>query len=178
MFPYQLKRLQVLKALQEWHALGGRIALTVGELMTASPSCLPDTLPLVEVVRMFHRRGFRHFLVEDGQGKLCGIVSDRDVLRWLGPADGGDESRLENTPVSEVMSTDLLTTTPEGEVVDAMRVMIEHGISSLPVLSEGRLVGILTSTDLHVLLMTVLEAWFETSADQEVAAASAPTTAR
>lgn len=177
MFLFQHKKLQVLKALQEWHALGGRISLTVGELMTVSPSCLSEDLPLTDVVRMFHRRGFRHFLVEDGQGKLSGIVSDRDVLRWLGPADGGDQAGLENTTVAEVMSTDLLTTAPQTPVVEAMRVMVEHGVSSLPVLCDGRLVGILTSTDLHVLLMTVLEAWFETASNGNHMAASEPVVA-
>ncbi len=163
MIPWQHKKLQVLKALQAWHALGGRTALTVGEMMTVSPSCLTDDLPLVDVVRMFHRRGFRHFLVEDRLGKLCGIVSDRDVLRWLGPAEQADQGRLETTPLSAVMSTDLLTTSPQTPVIEAMGVMVQHGVSSLPVLEGDRPVGILTSTDLHVLLMSVLEAWFQTA---------------
>lgn len=173
MCPYEDKRWQVVKALQEWHALRGRVPLTVGELMTPSPSCLPCELPLIEVVRMFHHRGFRHFLVTDAAGKLCGIVSDRDVLRWLGPAEGGDDAVLERTPVSAVMSTDLVTTALQTPAVDAVRLMIEQGISSLPVLSDGVLVGILTSTDLHVLLATVLEAWYAAPVDGPTAACGA-----
>ena len=55
------------------------------------------------------------------------------------------------------MSTDLLTVGPNTPLAEAVDVMIEHGISCLPVLAGDDLVGILTNTDLHVLLHLLLQ---------------------
>jgi predicted transcriptional regulator len=59
--------------------------------------------------------------------------------------------------VKELMSTDLVTVRPETPLDQAVTLMVEEGISCLPVLNETELVGILTNTDLHVVLQVFLQ---------------------
>jgi acetoin utilization protein AcuB len=58
------------------------------------------------------------------------------------------ESVLKNASVSEIMSKPVMTTTPDEDLVSAARTMREDKVGSLPVVTGGRVVGILTETDL------------------------------
>jgi CBS domain-containing membrane protein len=95
----------------------------------------------------------RHLPVLDDDGEtLVGIVSQRDLFRGaLAQAIGyGQHARrklLDTLQVKDVMTTDVTTTTPETPLVDAARVLIERKIGCLPVIENGRLVGILTEGD-------------------------------
>ncbi|WP_407414953.1 CBS domain-containing protein [Methanobrevibacter sp.] len=60
--------------------------------------------------------------------------------------------------VSEIMTRDVITTTPEIDVVYAFEKLMEHKISSLPVVDDGKLVGIITATDVgHNLILDKYE---------------------
>lgn len=90
----EAKRMQVREALdndnrEELREQGGFL---VGQVMTSNPSCIsPDTTAL-ELIGLFHAKQFRHLLVVDEERRLIGIISDRDVLRCLGPAKRPDRS--------------------------------------------------------------------------------------
>ena len=129
----------------------------MAQLMTPAPSSVPTETTVLDLVYMFERHRFRHLLVTDGTGHLLGVISDRDVIHSLGPGRALDKQRLMRTTAGDVMSTDLLTVGPNTPLADAVDVMIEHGISCLPVLAGDDLVGILTNTDLHVLLHLLLQ---------------------
>jgi CBS domain-containing protein len=88
-------------------------------------------------------------VVLDGQD-LVGIVTERDVLNAVAtdvPLD---------TPVSEVMSKDLITAEPGTSLREAARIMTERWIRHLPVLEGGRLVGIVSQRDLAGVLAGAL----------------------
>ena len=85
------------------------------------------------------RGGFRRVPVVD-DGKLVGIVSDRDVRAHSG--------YLDITRVTAAMTSELKTVTPEMTVEDAARMMIHHKIGGLPVVENGDLIGIITTTDI------------------------------
>jgi len=153
-----LKRAQVLDALSHQCADQGENPLIVGQVMTAAPSCISPEMTAFELVRMFHGHEFRHLLVTDKRGYLLGVVSDRDVIRCFGPGDAPDRERLAQVTAAELMSTDVVTTSPQASLVKAVSLMLIEGISCLPVLTDGALVGILTNTDLHVVLQTLLQA--------------------
>lgn len=115
-----------------------------------------------EAIALARARGVRHLpVVEDGQ--LVGIVSDRDLKRALVPeaaasrlAGLGDlAARL---TVTDIMTRSVTTIGPTFAVEDAARVMLRERISALPVLDGGRLVGIVTETDLLALLVRALGA--------------------
>jgi CBS domain-containing protein len=88
-------------------------------------------------------------LVLDGQD-LVGIVTERDVLKAVATATPLD------TPVSEVMSKELITVEPGTSLREAARIMTERWIRHLPVLESGRLVGIVSQRDLAGVLAGAL----------------------
>lgn len=94
----------------------------------------------------------RHLPVLDEDGKVCAVVSQRDLfrgalLRALGYGSRAEELMLRQVAVKEAMSAEIQTTAPDTPVADAARLMIERKIGCLPVIENGRLVGIVTETD-------------------------------
>jgi CBS domain-containing protein len=81
-------------------------------------------------------------LVMDGE-QLLGIITERDVMKAV--ARGDD---LANTPVSAVMTTTVLTVTPETTLPQAARHMADRWIRHLPVVVEGVVVGMVSQRDL------------------------------
>jgi acetoin utilization protein AcuB len=130
----------------------------VRDVMTPAPNCITSSTSVLDVVRMFHAKEFRHLLVTDSRGRLLGLVSDRDVLRIIGPDRQLDQDRLAEIPTLDIMSTDLITMTPDTSLSQATSEMLGNGISCLPVLADEKLVGILTGTDLQAVLEVLLEA--------------------
>jgi CBS domain-containing protein len=125
--------------------------------MTGDPTCISPDATVLELVRLFHAKEFRHPLVSDADGNLLGVVSDRDVLRCFGPGRYPDSSVLEGVTAADIMSNDLVTIKPEAPLEQAIELLCGYGISCLPVVSGGKLVGILTSTDLYAVLETLLQ---------------------
>ncbi len=111
---------------------------------------------LVDMVAfMMSRNRIRHVLVEDDAHKLVGIVSYRSVLRLM--AEGFEGSVDTAPPVQEIMERDPLTVAPETPTLRAIDLMRENKVSCLPVVSDGRLVGIVTETDFMPLAYDLLE---------------------
>jgi acetoin utilization protein AcuB len=124
----------------------------------------PDTR-LGQVLRLLLPRGFRHVPVVD-DGALVGIISDRDVKQALASLAGAGvagpelERARERLTATEIMQRAVTTIAPTYTVEEAARLMATQKISALPVTEGGRLVGIVTETDvleLFVRAMGVLE---------------------
>ena len=94
----------------------------------------------------------RHLPVVDEDGRLVGILSDRDILLHSTQGVRG-EWDVEEVDVSEVMTANPTTCTPNDTIAHIATVMTDKKISSLPVVeADGDLVGLITSTDLLELL--------------------------
>ena len=166
-----IKRNQLRETLSTDTSHGFRVA----HAMTVDPCCVLPETTVLELVELFHARQFRHVLVVDHGGSLTGIVSDRDVLRCFGPQDSPKRSALAAIRVGDLMSKDLVTVRPETPLEQAVTLMVEEGVSSLPVLNGTELVGILTNTDLHVVLQVFLQsALAETSPGSVRCSTSSP----
>ncbi len=76
-------------------------------------------------------------------GKLIGIITERDILRKI-VAKGRNP---EETPVRDIMSSPLITIGPEEDIEEANNVMIKHKIRRLAVESNGKIIGIITMRD-------------------------------
>ncbi len=76
--------------------------------------------------------------------KLVGILTERDMLKRV----LGESRNPEKTKVREIMTTPVITTSPTTDLVKAAKLMFENNVKKLPVVSEGKLVGIVTLTDL------------------------------
>jgi CBS domain-containing protein len=123
--------------------LMSRNVMTIG----ASDSCL-------EAVARMHGARVRHLPVVSAEGGLIGIVTDRDLRHHLfAPRvirDVGSiavDVLLKAVPVSEVMSSPVMSVPAKADVVEAARIMLEDKVGSLPVVEGGKVVGIVTETD-------------------------------
>jgi CBS domain-containing protein len=105
--------------------------------------------PVLEAIRLMADRHVGALLVMKGE-ELAGIVSERDYARkviLLGRSSSA-------TPVWQIMSSPVITVTPETSVQDCMRLMTDHRVRHLPVLSHGHVVGVISIGDL---VKTVIE---------------------
>jgi CBS domain-containing protein len=104
-------------------------------------SIRPDAT-VYEAIELMAERNIGAVPVVAG-GKLLGILSERDYSRKV--ILKGKSSR--KTPVQEIMSTKPITVTPDETVAECMRIMTEERVRHLPVLEDGKLVGILSIGD-------------------------------
>lgn len=126
------------------------------DVMTPTPTCVAPEASVLQLVRTFHTKKFRHLLVTTDGGKLVGIVSDRDVVRCFGPTEYPDESKLADIRTDSIMSRDVITIGADSSIANAIDSLREHGVSSLPVIDGEHLVGIVTTSDLLRLLRRML----------------------
>jgi CBS domain-containing protein len=121
------------------------MARTVGVIMTRNPRTVDAGDTVVDAARQMRDGDFGSVLVlRDGQ--VEGIVTDRDVaVRAV--AEGRDP---ESTAVTEISSTRVVTLEPGQSIEDAVRAMREHDVRRVPVVENGRAVGILSLGDLAV----------------------------
>ncbi len=109
-----------------------------------------DKLAVAE--NLLKQQRIRHIPVVDDDGEVCGVVTQRDLfrgalLRALGYGSRLAEKMFESLPVKEAMSSNVYTTSPETPARDAASVMLEKKIGCLPVVDDGKLVGIITEAD-------------------------------
>lgn len=126
--------------------------MTVAKIMSAAPVVITPQAPLREVYRMMAHHHIRHIPVVSADG-LVGVISDRDVREALpSPMTPGEASEfaaaLDRIPVWEVMAEEVVTVTPRTPLAQAAHLLAGRKIGCLPVLEAGRLVGIVTETDM------------------------------
>ncbi|MBO0872248.1 MAG: CBS domain-containing protein [Pseudonocardia sp.] len=102
----------------------------------------PDTL-VSELLALLVGRNIGAAVVCSGDA-VVGIVSERDVVHCV----YGRGGQLLSTPVSDIMTSDVVTCLPDDEVDSLMRVMTERRIRHLPVVVDGALVGIVSIGDM------------------------------
>lgn len=107
------------------------------------------------VANLMKWKKIRHVPVEDSEHRLLGLVSQRSLMSLI--ADRAADLGKGPIPVREVMSTDMVTIAPETPTIDAIRLMKQHRVGSLPVLKEGKLVGIVTEFDFLKIAGQLLE---------------------
>jgi CBS domain-containing membrane protein len=125
--------------------------LRVSDLMTEGVFAVQAADDLETVSDLMDERSVRHIPVVDENGKLIGLVSQRDLLRNTLVGRQGLPPELEagslRTPVGQVMTRGVVTAEPRQDIRVAARVMLENKFGCLPVVDGTRLVGILTESD-------------------------------
>jgi len=129
--------------------------MRIHELMSEKPQTIEAGASCHDAIERMVRHRIRHLPVTDAEGRLVGVVTDRDIRHHLfAPGVFDDvgsvsvERLLKRAPVSDVMSAPAVTVGADEPLEEAARRMAEGGIGSLPVVDRGRVVGILTETDL------------------------------
>jgi CBS domain-containing protein len=120
--------------------------------MSRDPVTVTADTSLRRATELMQSKGVHHLPVVDPNGRLVGILTDRDVkhavfLPALAEHLGWDQRRYKALRVREVMTWSVVTTTPDTSLAQAAAIMFQRRIGSLPVLQDGRVVGILTETD-------------------------------
>jgi acetoin utilization protein AcuB len=129
--------------------------MLVRELMSRHVTTIAPSNSCLDAVTRMHRMRIRHLPVVNQEGLLVGVVTDRDLRRHLfSPGvfkELGTNSvdiLLKDAQIAQIMSTEVITVGPSDDVADAVRIMLEKRIGSLPVVQSGRIVGMLTETDM------------------------------
>ncbi|MEQ1901977.1 MAG: CBS domain-containing protein [Devosia sp.] len=116
------------------------------ETILQSKGCAVHTVAaratIAEAVEILNRNRIGAVVVTDG-GKVAGILSERDIVRHL----GADWNALSQRPVSEVMTSNVITVTRTASVAELMESMTTHRVRHMPVVDGGDLVGIVSIGD-------------------------------
>jgi len=127
--------------------------MIVRELMTGSVVVVRPETPVLEARDLLAEQRIRHLPVTGPDGGLLGIVTDRDIRlnmpsRATSLSVGEINHLLNKLPVSKIMTRAVITIGPDRAVRDAAQLLLDHRIGALPVLDDGRLIGIITETDI------------------------------
>ena len=129
--------------------------MTVKQLMSANVVTIDDQASCREAVALMCRHKVRHLPVVSRDGRLSGVVTDRDLRHQLFRPEvfraiGGVpvERLLTAVPVQEVMSSPVVSVGAGASLEEAAGRMLADKLGSLPVVEDGHIVGILTETDL------------------------------
>ena len=127
----------------------------VEHCMTTDLYTIQEDKPLDLAAFLIERQKVRQIFVEDAEHRLKGVVSFSALLRFLATDErhGGSEA----VPVREVMDPDPPTVAPETPTLDAIRLMRERSVPTLPVVREGRLVGVISEHDFMPIVAHLLE---------------------
>jgi len=128
----------------------------VEDLMTSNVFTVEPHDMIDRVFFLIHYEKVRHIPVIE-KGKVIGMVSDRDMYKALGPKSnsnaiesgkGSTELHVVSKKVQNIMRRGIISTTSDAQASDAASLMAEHKIGALPVIDNGKLVGILSATDI------------------------------
>jgi CBS domain-containing protein len=129
--------------------------LKVEQFMTTDLFTVHADDPVDLVARLMEWEKIRHVPVEDSEHRLVGLVSYRALLRLLASTDG--DQRWHEVAVGDIMKRDPITVSPTMTTLRAIEVMREKRIGCLPVVSEGRLLGVVTEDDFMGIAGQLLE---------------------
>jgi CBS domain-containing protein len=126
---------------RDWKGFNHRVE----QYMTTELFTVHENEVIDLVANVMDWKHVRHVPVEDDAGQLVGIVSYRSLLRLL--ARDLPHHRENPVPVKEVMTRDVVTCSPRTTTLEAIRLMRARKVACLPVVVDGRLVGIVSERD-------------------------------
>jgi acetoin utilization protein AcuB len=137
--------------------------MLVGDRMTERPITVTEDTPVDRALRLMRDEKVRRFPVLDKRGKPVGIVSEKDLLT-VSPSPATSLSMYEipyllsKIKVRDTMAKDVISVTEDTPLEEAARIMADNKIGGLPVTRDGKLVGIITETDLFKVFLEMLGA--------------------
>ena len=136
--------------------------MLVGERMSKPVISIPPEMPINEAINLMRTKQIRRTPVVK-EGKLVGIVSDKDLLN-ASPSPATSLSvwemnyLLSKITVKDVMTTRVLTVKEDTPIEEAARIMADNKIGGMPVVRDQQVVGIITETDLFKILLELMGA--------------------
>lgn len=126
---------------------------TVRDWMSQPPICVSDSTTLPEARRLMHRHRVRRLPVVDSDGRLVGIVTEGDINR-ISDSHVHDMRqynlyhRVADLPLRDFMTRNVITVGPDEPVIAVAQLLLHHRIGGVPVVEEGRVIGVITESDL------------------------------
>ncbi len=114
--------------------------VTVGDMMSRPVTTVPSTLPLSQVIDMMYSSKHLGFPVVE-RDTLVGMITLADVNR----TSSIDREAMQ---VRDIMTRDLIVLPPTAPVIDALKIMSARNIGRIPIVGDGKLLGIITRTDI------------------------------
>ena len=116
----------------------------IKDVMTKRPRTLPEDASLMDAARIMRDEAIGDVIVTKSDGRACGILTDRDiVVRALAESRDPLTTRL-----SEVCSRTIVDIEPERTIDEAVKLMADHHIRRIPVMENGKPVGVVSLGDL------------------------------
>ncbi len=131
--------------------------------MTRNPVTASPEMSVAEASALMKREKVHRLPVLDKDRKLVGIISEKDIL-YASPSPVSTLSihemayLLSQLTVKKLMTRDVVTITKDTTVEEAARLMVDQDLSSLPVLEDGKLIGIVSKSDLFKILLELFGA--------------------
>ena len=119
------------------------MAESVRDAMSEDPRSIGASAAVVEAARLMREADIGSLPITDDEN-LVGVITDRDITMRV-VAQAADPQR---TPVGDVCSRDVISVAPESDLEEALQLMARHQVRRLPVVENGRLVGIVAQADI------------------------------
>jgi CBS domain-containing protein len=119
------------------------MANSVRDAMTADPRSIGKSVSVVEAARLMREQDIGSLPITDDE-QLVGMITDRDITMRV-VAEAADPNA---TSVEDVYSRDLISVEPDNDLEEALGLMARHQVRRLPVVEDGRLVGIVAQADI------------------------------
>jgi CBS domain-containing protein len=129
--------------------------LRVEQYMTTDPVTVNEDELVDLVAFVMDREKIRHVPVEDRDHRLVGLVSYRSLLRFL--VNRGEDGLGDAPPIKDIMEPDPVTVAPDTLTLEAIDLMRDRAVACLPVVKEGKLVGLVTERDFMPIAYELLE---------------------
>ena len=131
---------------------------TVRRWMSSPAIVVAETTPLPQARRQMREQHIRRLLVVDGDGQLVGIVTEGDINRVSdSPAtdvrDYNLYHRVGDLPIGDIMTRAIITVAADTPILEVARLLLEHRIGGVPVVEAGRVIGVITESDLFRLIV-------------------------
>lgn len=137
--------------------------MLVEDRMTSRPLTVNEDTSVERALKLMRTEKVRRFPVLDNQGELVGMVSEKDLL-YASPSPASSLSvweipyLLSKIKIRDTMTRDVVTVAEDAPLEEAARIMADNNIGSLPVMRNGRLVGIITETDMFKVFLEMVGA--------------------
>ena len=145
-------------------------SLVANDLKTTEIVTVPPNMPVASIARLLAERGISSAPVTSPNGELLGIVTEADLLRRLAGANEGPVSwlrslfrnadkqansyaRTHGMVAQDVMTKDVISVGLEATAEQCAHLMEQHSIKRLPVITNGRLVGVVSRSDLLIAML-------------------------
>jgi acetoin utilization protein AcuB len=134
----------------------------VRDWMTSDPVMIEAGSSLGAVRALMQRTDVHRLLVVEEDARLAGIVTWGDVMEaWPSRYSGLEafeiREQMARVEVDEIMAAPVIAVDPDATIAEAVSLMFEHRIGALPVVDDGRVLGILTNSDILQGLVRVLD---------------------